>query len=367
MLQEAPATPFSRLSPWQARSVLGLFVLGMIFCLAVSLSPIRNDHRHHNLPGEGDLALYKAEANRVRAGEGYYSAIASELRARGYPTRSVFNWRCPLPVWLFGALPQYLAQSLLCAAALAVMYLGLRMLDREAGTLACLIGMPLLFGAVSACFVPQLAYLSELWAGVFIALSILAYANEHRRLGVVAGLAAQFLRELSAVYTIVAIGLAIRDRRWREVAAWLVGLAVYAVYLGRHFTIVHAMIRPDDLAHAQGWVRFGAAPFVISTAHLNSILLVWPQWIAAVYFALALLGFAAWNSPAGTRIALTMCLFLVAFSVVGQSFNQYWGAIYAPLFCLGAAKAPAALRDLWRASRPGAIPVGATPSAQPTA
>ena len=37
--------------------------------------------------------------DRIRAGEGYYQVAAEELVERGYPTRSVFNWRTPLPMW----------------------------------------------------------------------------------------------------------------------------------------------------------------------------------------------------------------------------------------------------------------------------
>ena len=48
------------------------------------------------------MALYRAEVDRIRNGEGYYQAAAAELTARGYPTRSVFNWRTPLPMWLLG-------------------------------------------------------------------------------------------------------------------------------------------------------------------------------------------------------------------------------------------------------------------------
>jgi hypothetical protein len=57
-------------------------------------------------------------------------------------------------------------------------------------------------------------------------------------------------------------------------------------------------------------------------------------------------------------VALSVCLFVLAFAFVGQPFNQYWGSLYTPLLCLGAARAPAAVKDLWHASgiardRPG--------------
>jgi hypothetical protein len=89
---------------------------------------------------------------------------------------------------------------------------------------------------------------------------------------------------------------------------------------------------------------------VISTAQMNAYLLLLPQWVTAVYLIAALVGVAGWSTPLGTRVGLATCLFLAAFTVVGQVFNQYWGCLIAPLLCLGAVQFPASLRDLWRAA-----------------
>lgn len=361
MFVPAPQTALARFSCWQARAILALLAVYALFCVGLTLSPKKIDNRYHNRPGEGDLALYRAEAKRIRAGEGYYSAIATELRERGYPTRSVLNWRTPLPVWLIGKLPPGVAQWLLCGAAIVVLALSVPVIEREDGSYALLIGIPLLFGALAAAMFDELYVLSELWAGVFIALSLVSYGAERRGLGFVAGIAAQFLRELSAVYSAVALGMALYERRWREATAWFAGLALYAGFWAYHWQTVRGLIRPDDLAHAQGWLQLGGTAFIVSTAHMNSLLLLLPQWVVAIYFALAMLGFASWSTPAGVRFALTMTLFVAAFGVVGQYFNQYWGAIYAPLLCYGAARAPLALRDLWRASEWGS-PLRTSPS-----
>ena len=52
-----------------------------------------------------DLRCYRRSVERIHAGEGYYEAAGSELRSRGYPTRSVFNRRLPVLAWLMGHLP----------------------------------------------------------------------------------------------------------------------------------------------------------------------------------------------------------------------------------------------------------------------
>ena len=79
-----------------------------------------------------------------------------------------------------------------------------------------------------------------------------------------------------------------------------------------------------------------------------------PQWITAVYLVAALVGLAGWNTPLGTRIGLTVCLFLMGFAMVGQSFNQYWGFLIGPLLCFGVARFPASMRDLWHVASPTA-------------
>ena len=82
----------------------------------------------------GDVALYRAEVARIRHGEGYYQAAAAELTARGYPTRSVFNWRTPLPMWLLGKMPaKPLGKALLGAMALLLMLMAYESLARGRG------------------------------------------------------------------------------------------------------------------------------------------------------------------------------------------------------------------------------------------
>ena len=78
------------------------------------------------------MALYRAEVDRIHSGEGYYQAAAAELTARGYPTRSVFNWRTPLPVWLLGKMPAVvLGKALLGAMALLLMLMAFEAVARE--------------------------------------------------------------------------------------------------------------------------------------------------------------------------------------------------------------------------------------------
>jgi hypothetical protein len=194
----------------------------------------------------------------------------------------------------------------------------------------------------------QLYVMHELWAGVLIALSMLAYGMRRSGWGVGLGFAALVVRELAAAYCVVCCLMAISERRWREVSAWGGAAFLYGLWYAAHAMQVLPRIGPHALAHSDGWIRFGGAAFVISVAQVNAYLLQLPQWITAIYLSLALLGFAGWTAPWGRRAGLTAAVYLGGFAIVGNPFNQYWGALIAPLLCLGVAQAPQALGDLWQ-------------------
>ena len=319
-----------------------------VFFVGVTLSPLRSGFADAPDRGPGDVGLYRAEADRIRAGEAYYDAIATELRQRGYPTRSVFNWRTPLPVWLIGKLPANAGGDLLLGGlGLVLIGLTFHLLANEGSLATAGLGVLLLSGALLPCVLGELSVMSELWSGVLIALSAVLFGLKRNTAAVLAGLAALFFRELAAPYCLLCIVLATGERRWRELAQWGTGLAAYAVFYAWHVSQVLPRIGADDLAHAEGWLRLAGAGFLISTAQMNIYLLLLPQWVAAVYLAATLVACACWNTPAGRRISLTIVGYSVGFSLVGNDFNQYWGSLTAPLMCLAAARFPATLRSLW--------------------
>ncbi len=121
-------TGFARLRPLAARSVLCVTLLVAFGSIGITLSPLKSGFADAPYRGPGDLALYRTEERRIRAGESYYEAANVELRQRGYPTRSLFNWRTPLPMWLLGKLPDpALGRVLLGLLALAATCLRLRL------------------------------------------------------------------------------------------------------------------------------------------------------------------------------------------------------------------------------------------------
>ncbi|MEN6451985.1 MAG: hypothetical protein ABFC96_15965 [Thermoguttaceae bacterium] len=354
-------TGYARLTPRSAKIVLGAVILVAVAAAAVTLSPLGSTNIRPGVKGGADVALYRAEVDRIHRGEGYYEAAAAELAPRGFPTRSVFNWRTPLPMWLLGKLPAaVMGKLLLGGLALLLLAMALEATARDLGDvargwmrpLACLL---LLTGALLPTVLGDLFVVPVLWAGVLLALSVCAYGVNRPYTGVAFGLAAVFVRELALPYCLLALGIAWWQGRRREMALWLLGLLAWTTFFALHCWRVSGLIGPDAIAHQHGWIRFGGAGFVISLAQMNAYLLLLPQWVAALYLVAALVGFGGWTTPLGTRIGLGVCLFLAAFAAVGQSFNQYWGSLIAPLLCFGVARLPASLRDLWTAATRPAV------------
>jgi hypothetical protein len=402
-------TGYSRLSARQARAVLAILILGTLFCIEVAVSPLWQGNFERKSGGSRDVALFRAMVDRMHNGEYFYQASAAELTARGYPTRSVFNWRTPLPMWPISRLPRVeWAKYFFAALSLGLIVFTFEALARDQdfeeikgnspifadhrsatgsgksgqsayirfGCVVLLSG-PLLFTMLDDLFV-----MPELWAGVLIACSLCAYGMDKPKLGLGFGLTALFVRELALPYCLLCAGMTLlewwkckgdspifADHRsatgsgksghsparksgqfpW-ELVGWGLGLSAWLIFYGWHWWNVSGLISPGALAHKHGWIRFGGAGFVLATARMNAYLFLLPPWVTALYFASAMFGLGGWYTPLGTRIGLTVCLYVMFFAVVGQDFNQYWGSIIAPLLCFGVVRLPATMRDLCRAA-----------------
>lgn len=357
IVHASQSSSFGRLSPRQARVVLAAIVTLALLFVVITLSPLRTGFADAPDRGPGDVELYRAEVDRIAAGEPYYRAAHRELHERGYPTRSVFNWRTPLPMVLIGSLPEPIwGKVLLCGLGAILVLCSLELVAREATTWQGFLCAVLLIGALLPCGLGDCFVMPELWSGVLIALSLALYGLKRDGWAVACGLAALFVRELAAPYCVFCGLLALKRRRFAEFAAWTLGALVYFAFFVWHASRVWPLISAGDIAHAQGWVRFGGAPFVISISQMNTYLLLSPQWVTALYLVAALVGFASWSSNAGTRVGVTAAMYVAAFAIVGQPFNQYWGSMLAPLLCFGAVMSLSSLRDLWAAAGIGSAP-----------
>ncbi len=338
------ATRFADRTVGQAWLILAVLAAAILWLLGAALAspPAAGSAAQ----GGNDLRLYRSIVTGVHRGESYYEAAGRELRAQGYPTGSPFNWRTPLYAWLLGGLPSLAwGQLLLGLGALVTMLMAFAVVQREGGTRRAVATVLLLLGAFYWCIDGDAFLVQELWSGMLIALSICAYAQDRRPLGVAAGLAALFMRELALPYCLIALGLSWQERHRKETLVWLAGLAGYTVYLLCHGMEVARHITPADRVPAS-WIQFGGSAFILTTCRMNAFLFALPRWVGAIYLPLALLGLASWRGLTALRISLTVGAYISAFAIVGQPFNDYWGLMVAPLLPFGFAWAPAALGDL---------------------
>jgi len=283
--------------------------------------------------GEGDLVSYQRIVERMKAGADYYDAAHEVLVADGYGTRSVFNWRTPAWPILLSTLPLAVVQGLVGALAVTGLALTYWVLRRDAGVAVAALGLVAVGGSLGAIVSPASLYFSEVPAGTLILLSVMAYANGWRWAGLVAALAALFLRELAAPYVVIAAILALRERRWSEVAGWTAGAIAYAAYFGWHWWQVTQQLGPTDRADPESWLQFGGIAFVLKTVGFNGLWSLGPEWLAAIFLPLGLLGLWAWRG--GTLALAAVVAYAVLFAAVGKPFNSYWGAVYTPLLMLG--------------------------------
>jgi len=186
----------------------------------------------------------------------------------------------------------------------------------------------------------------ELWAGICISLSLAARARRLWFLYGFFGILALFIRELSLIYAGVMLFMAWREGRYRELTFWLAGLVIYSIIFGIHLKIVSGLLMETD--RANNWIATGGWSFVLSTATWNLPLLFAPARVVAVFVPLALLGLAGWRGATGSRVALTVGAYVVAFLIVGRPDNLYWGLMYAPLLPLGWIQLLPAFSDLIR-------------------
>jgi hypothetical protein len=306
--------------------------------------------------GGKDLVAYRRIVERVHDGDGYYTAAGEELRAGGYCTSAVFNWRLPTYAWFMGALPRpEWGQAILGILALLAISLAYTSECKEARVHRALAVVVCMIGAFLWCVDGDAYFAQELWAGVLIALSIAAYANGLRVVGIAAGLGALFFRELAGVYVLVCCWAAWCERRsmqraagW-ELLSWAAGLAVFGIFFWWHATQVQLHQSGAEIAETDGWIQFGGPAFVVRTSQMNAWLFRLPGWLAVLYLTASLWGLSTWSGAGARRGIPAVLLYLAAFLVVGKQFNAYWGLLYVAILPFGLVRSLAAIRSLWAA------------------
>lgn len=339
---------------------LGSLVLGTAALLRAATA-IEVDYRYRDFDLH-DALFYERVATRVEAGEDYYGAANRELHARGYETRSTFNWRTPLYAHVLGKFRGSGArQAALAGLSLLTALLVARMVAADLGrTWGAVAGLAV-FAASAWWLRPEPPWFTEAWAGQLILLALAARALGWPWVGLVAGASALFLRELALPFVFLCLGDAWRRRRWGEAMGWSTCLALYGLHFLMHESRVAFQQFPERFhppTDRANWVEWGGLSFLLATTRMNYLLSYLPFWCAALYLPLATFGLVALaaRDRAGRFLLVGFPGYLVAFLAVGKEFNYYWGWITAPTLALGFAVAPASLLGSATRSRdrPGA-------------
>lgn len=298
-------------------------------------------HRH-------DIDFYRTVVKRISAGEAYYQVLAGELRADHYQSGSLFAWRSPALLWTIAKLSPGVARVVLVSLAVIGILLAYPALRKEAPWISAPTILSVALAMLPYCIEPSL-FFADSWCGIFLFIGATLVAKEQLAIAAMFCTLALFMREHALLAMILALGLCVKQRRWKALHYWLVGLAVWGLYYGWHISHVLALIGPADSVRQQSWLQFGGWPFVLATAQVYPPLAASPPWVSAVVFPVGVLGLIGWKNAEMLFARLVALGYIAAFLVVGYyPMNFYWGLIYLPMWSLGFITGGAALVDLLR-------------------
>jgi hypothetical protein len=301
-----------------------------------------------------DLELFSSVVARLEAGAPYYLAMGSELRARGYPTASVMNWRTPLHLSVVATLHTRMARLVFTTLGLMLIVVGIWALAPR-GKYATIWGAVCVAraAALPVGWPHLLVFAPEAWCGLLVGVSVAFYARQRWLVAAACGVLAVFVRELAVPYVVVCGLAALTAGRRKEGLVWLLGGIAYVIYFAFLVSSARAAMEPGAFAHAQGWVRLQGLPFVFATARCYGWTFLTSPVLVPLVVGGGLAAAAAPTAPVHLRGGILV--YVATFAIVGQPFNAYWGWVTAPLWAFGLAHSVDGLRSLVR--MPGGDPV----------
>lgn len=347
----ATASRFAGLSRKRARIGLALVVALIALCLSALATPPPPANTGDRSTDQADVVLYEGIVEGVRHGGSYYDVAAASLRSGNYPLRPFVTFRLPTLATVQASLPPIVVIGLLYVLAFAVMLAwAARLVPALNRRSPVFVALTLLAGGMVAFVQPDLAPFHEIWAGLFVALS-LALRRPGRWVEAVAfGLIAMLIRETAALYVAVMCAAAWWDGQRKEAFAWAATVAVLAVVVVLHARAVAGVVTPLDPA-SPGWSGMLGPGFFVTTLSVSTVLMLAPLRLAATLVALSLVGWASWRDPLAVRALAMFAAYGVLLSLFGRPDTFYWGLMVAPAFLIGLAFAPDGLRDLWTQAR----------------
>jgi hypothetical protein len=346
--------PLRRLPRWAAALVLALTVA---LCVWSGPAEYRYGHRAvadiHKRLGRGDrrdFDLYETIDKRVAKGESYWHAALDEQRHSRYPTKPFLAVRTPMLAW------GYVVWGLLGWRVIAiglwfVTVIGMLALMTGRTTwperAAAAIGAAA-FGGVA--FIDKVGLSHEIIAGLFLSSALVVYRRERWWPALVLAACGLAVRELALPFVLLWAAFAASERRWREFAAVVGVLALFAVGMALHAHEVAAERLPKDL-NSEGWSGLQGLPFTLyglmSVTQLGKV----PWHLGAPLALLPLLGWAALGGRRGLFATLWFGGYFLATSLFARQVNFYWLSLVLPAYGAGLALVPRAIYDLVKALR----------------
>lgn len=298
-----------------------------------------------------DLRLYDRIAERVDAGENYYTVAVEEQRARDFPVTPGLAVRLPTLAFMTAVFEPWGMMTL--GALLGVMTLlawWVRLQDEPGGAERRIFILLLLVIGAGVGFKPQYLVLHEVWAGMLIALSLGLHRPGKWLWSWLAAALALAIREHALPFVMLMGAMAWMRGNRKEAIGWIGLVLVFGIALAFHLSLVAEVTSAADRP-SPGWLTLRGLGGWTSNIVTSSPLQLLPGWLAAMLVIVPLIGWAGWKSDLG-ETGLLLCLgYGVAFMIAGRDNNFYWALVVMPVWFVGFAFVPQALASLWNSAR----------------
>lgn len=297
-------------------------------------------------PDRTDAGLYGAIIDRMNDGAGYYSAVAIEQPARGYPTSPSMNIREPTLAWAVSLVGEPAMVAVLWALTIAALGLSIWVYGQTEQSRMSWIGACAASAAAIGIFAaPGGVNVHEVWLSLLICLGFLARGVGWSHVSMVLLLVASLVRELVAPVLLVLVAVSWTSGRKKEAAGWLGCLGLFAIFYVVHLVRVGETVTGPSL-ESPSWVALGGWPFMVDAVRSSSIFTVFPFWVAAVLVPIGLLGWVSRKGHLFNAVSAYLLAYAALFCVVGRSNNGYWGTFIGILILPGVVFGLGALRTL---------------------
>ena len=337
----------TRFQGWSRGSALAILaaLLGMlaVACWSPSSGPapkLRTSEAQHS-----DLHLYRDIITGVRRGGDYYQITADELRKGNYPLKPFFTFRLPTHATIYAALGERVMVVifwLLSATLMFAWWIRLRTCLPRPLLAATLI---LMAGGLGGLLQPQTGLFHESWAAVLLALMIALHRPERIWPAVICGGAALMIRELALPMILAMSGLALLEKRWKEVGAWAAAVALFAIYVTVHAYWVSQVVLPTD-PPSPGWSATLGLQFALKAISKVTLGFRLPTALASALLVLSLFGWASVRAGWALRVAILLAGYGAMLALLARTDTFYWALIAAPLSFAGLVFLPKAVTDL---------------------